>query len=101
MFIIELVKNDEVIAVGIIEQGNQIAWTPPTPGGYKHCSKFHNKERAEKAAKKVESKYRFMKDDAVRARVVSEFGGPIQGEKSSVPEKRKIESAVDLLLLFV
>lgn len=89
MFIIELVKNEEVVALGIVEQGSQVAWTAPTPGGYKFCSKFHNKERADKAARKVESKYRFMKDDAVRARVVSEYGGPTSGEKSSVPEKKK------------
>lgn len=89
MYMVELVKGEEVIALAITEQNGTITWTAPTPGGYKYCSKFMNKDRAEKAAKKVEQKYRFMKDDSVRARVVSEYGGPVEGTKSTVPEKKK------------
>lgn len=89
MYIIELVKNNKVVALGIVEQDKVFTWTQPTSSGYKFCSKFHNKQRAEQAAKKIEAKYRFMKDDDVRARVVQEYGIPTQGEKSVVPEKKK------------
>ena len=90
VYIIELVKKDQVVGLGILEKGGVIMWTAPTPGGYQHCSKFKEKPRAETIAAKLETKYRQWKDDkSVVARVVPEFGGPSQGEKSSVPEKKK------------
>jgi hypothetical protein len=97
MYIVELVKDNEVVGLGIIEKGNVYSWTAPSSSGYQYCSKFHNKDKADKAAKKFEVAYHTAKKksfkqylaDEVKARVVSEYGGPTQSTKSSVPEKKK------------
>jgi hypothetical protein len=97
MYIIELVKDGDVIGLGMIEKGNIYSWTAPTQSGYQYCSKFHDKGRALKAAAKIEAKYHASKKtsfkeyvaDRVKAEVVPEFGGPTRGEKGSVGEKKK------------
>jgi hypothetical protein len=92
MYVIELVRRGgkEIIGVGLIERNKEMAWTNPTFSGYLYCTKFKDKQRAEKAAAKLEAKYQLMKKDpSVTARVASEFGGPIKGDKGSVSEKQK------------
>lgn len=96
MYIIELVKSDEVVGLGMIEKGNVASWVPASSSGYQYCSKFRTKENAQKIAPKVLAKFASGKSfkqyigDDIKARVVSEFGTPTtSGSKGTVGEKPK------------
>ena len=102
VYIVELIdKQEDVVGLGMIETGNKHSWIPASASGYQYCSKFHNKERAEKAAVKIRAKYvsdktRSFKDflmKDIQARVVSEFGTPApKGTKqfTTGPQKDKV-----------
>jgi hypothetical protein len=91
MYIVELIdKSENVVAYGMIERGNVLTWVAASPKSLQYCSKFHSKDKAQTVATKIEKRYRFMKDDNVRARVASEYGSPtVQGSKQGMPEPQK------------
>lgn len=78
-YLIEVVDAEqEVTHVLIVNIKNRKEWslTSATKAGYEFCTKFKNKETAQKYANKING-----------ARVVPSFGGYVNSTKSAVAEK--------------
>lgn len=89
MYIIELVKDSVIIGVGIKERDGTVSWTKPTESGYNFCTKFKDKNQAQKYATKIKQKFQNMFNQYIDVFVVVEYGGITQGTKKIVPSPLK------------